>query len=343
MDPQRNEELKALLREISDRTRSFDPPPDGFDPLTASPDELRRHGFPPRPDRRIQPEQYAFWSRLFSRQLTFVRAQLSFQPPLYRLNHRAARAAATTRHQSSMNWSGGYITPKHGRMFTQVHGEWDVPMLLPPAGAPANAEYRCSTWIGLDGQRRYLHSSLPQIGTSQFIELVNGQPTYTYQAWWQWWLRGHHNPVAVLHDLQVNPGDRILASIYVLDRTTVLALIMNATTGHITFVLGIAPQATMPHAPAQVQVMISGATAEWVTERPTVWLDDELYDLPDYDAVTFDCRAVSALDPSSPGRVEKLAGARFIHMFERRTNPHRTRTISESRWVSNQQIQTAFR
>jgi hypothetical protein len=89
--------------------------------------------------------------------------------------------ALGTRYETSPNWSGAYITPKRSRMFTEVHGSWQVPTPSPPVDGkgspPADGDYRSSAWIGLDGQRRYLNSSLPQIGTSQFVKVVDDQPT----------------------------------------------------------------------------------------------------------------------------------------------------------------------
>ena len=55
--------------------------------------------------------------------------------------------------------------------FMQIWGVWTIPgnLKLPPAPfqGPPGIDYVCSNWIGLDGQRLYLDSSLPQIGTSR--------------------------------------------------------------------------------------------------------------------------------------------------------------------------------
>jgi hypothetical protein len=42
-------------------------PPNGFNPRTASPLELRRYGLPQRPDPAIRPELAARWDEIFSR------------------------------------------------------------------------------------------------------------------------------------------------------------------------------------------------------------------------------------------------------------------------------------
>jgi hypothetical protein len=39
-------------------------PPAGFDPLTASDNELKRYGFPPRPNAKRAPEAYKQWRKL---------------------------------------------------------------------------------------------------------------------------------------------------------------------------------------------------------------------------------------------------------------------------------------
>jgi hypothetical protein len=43
---------------------TYPEPPPGFNPLTASDTELRRYGFPPRPDVKKTPEAYRQWRKL---------------------------------------------------------------------------------------------------------------------------------------------------------------------------------------------------------------------------------------------------------------------------------------
>ena len=40
---------------------TIDAPAAGFDPITASAEELQRNGFPPRPDQNAEPKAYATW------------------------------------------------------------------------------------------------------------------------------------------------------------------------------------------------------------------------------------------------------------------------------------------
>ena len=78
-------------------------------------------------------------------------------------------------------------------MFVEIRGSWQAPVVAPPTPGEIG-EFHSSTWIGLDGQRRYLNSSLPQIGTAQYVDVTAAATTFTTKAWWQWWLRDHFNP-----------------------------------------------------------------------------------------------------------------------------------------------------
>src|SRR5262249_9219812 len=106
--------------------------------------------------------------------------------------------------ENSRNWSGAYITP-HPRpnRFLQVAGAWTVPLPTAPSIPPnlKYEEYRSSSWIGIGGHRSY--NTLPQIGTSQNVGLVNGHPTPpVIGAWWQWWVKSmpeHHVPIPIVN------------------------------------------------------------------------------------------------------------------------------------------------
>jgi hypothetical protein len=254
---------------------------------------------------------------------------------------------AGTHHATSSNWSGAYIMPKRGPMFTEVHGSWCVPTAAPP-DRPADGEYRCSTWIGLDGQRRYLDSSLPQIGTTQIVTVRDGYASSpTARAWWQWWVRDVDNPPPIDLKLPVKPGDCMMCSLIVVNRTTVRFFIKNQSTGK--FVAPFDEPAPIAGKPAvqvtepAVQVQVSGATAEWIVERPNVWHEDKLYQWPKYGTVSFkNCLAVSAPAPGSAGRSETLAGARLINMFEVRENPHRIADISVAKRISDREVETSY-
>lgn len=332
------DDLDDVLRRINRTVAFFDLPPAGFDPLTADPTELERFGIPPRPDRLLQPALTRFWEAMFAPPLEFLREDFSFALREVIVSDQL-RVAPSVRRESSLNWSGAYVTPRDGRRFTEVHGAWVVPVVAAPSGTPATAELHSSIWIGLDGMRRYLDSSLPQIGTAQILNDPTLPPVST-TTWWQWWLRDHDYPPVTL-PLVVDPGDRVMCSLHVLSDTSVKFIIINRTTNQIF------PPFTMPSPttdpPAFIQVNVSGATAEWIVERPTSVDTGEIYELPDYGTVDVtECLAVSAHVPPGPGQEQTLEGARLINMYKVEQNPSRRVTISVAERLTDAAVRTTY-
>src|SRR5438445_378130 len=143
------------------------------------------------------------------------------------------------------------------------HAPGRHPQPEPPSqqgsGAVLDGDYRCSTWIGFDGQRRYLNSSLPQIGTAQEVVVVDGQPTRKIYAWVQWWVSDHRSVPVVLSSLPIHADDEVTCSMVVMNRTTVRFYIKNQTTG--AFVAPFEQSAPLFHPPDgrdPVQLEVSG-------------------------------------------------------------------------------------
>jgi hypothetical protein len=327
------------LNWLNANTNRFEPPDPGFDLLRANEQDLERFGIPPKPDQDTQPALYASWLEMFSQPLTFVEAYFSRALPEAYYSQSAGPSAALSRRQASRNWSGAYITPRDGRMFTQVLGSWRVPTVLPPPGGSPVATYGSSTWVGLDGQRRYLHSTLPQVGTAQFLNLI-GIPGSTTEIWIEWWPL-----LPVTLPMQVVPGDLMMAWLIVVDPIHVLGVIVNLSRLLYSPFLLTAPMVRKPpQVPSFVQAHVSGTTAEWVTERPTSPKTGLVFDLPDYGTVVFNnCYAASALGPGKPIRVETLVSPRLIRMHKVEENPHRAVTISVAERPGAQSVKTYFR
>ncbi|MFC7474638.1 G1 family glutamic endopeptidase [Dankookia sp. GCM10030260] len=338
---------EVLLRRVRSRVRQFPVPDDTLVPLEADDRELRRFGLPARPDARIRPREFDVWRRLlsppFGRKLTYAtQAFRVFFAQNYRIDPRGRRLTGGSRHERSENWSGGYIKPHAGRSFTAVWGSWTIPKPVYPApgGAQPGALYKCSTWVGLDGQRRYFDSSLPQIGTSQGIDPITGAPVY--EAWWQWWARGEMSPVVPILFLQhgLHAMDEMIARVEVTSPTSALLTLKNQTTGEFGMRAEVhAPMIKLPKLPLPMQPRISGATAEWVTERPTIWASDTLYEMPDYGSVTFrDCLGITAIGEHPP------IGAKLINGYAVRQAPARIRIVSTAQFKhQHSEIETRFR
>lgn len=299
--------------------------PESFDALTASDDDLRGLGLPPvlatESNQRAVAFRRAFLLPAPGELPLRLLSAPKLPPTLPSIRAFPSAAIASRPAQKSLNWSGGYLAPREGRSFVSVMGRWKVPSVSPPPGGAAQ-EYRSSTWIGLDGQKFYLDSSLPQIGTSQ--RWMPGPPGEArYAAWFQWWARGQEaTEIERPLDLPVAAGDEISAIITVLDETTVCCNLKNVTQGIILKAF---------EAIAPVPCHISGATVEWVMERPSPLssVGSDPYRLPVYTPFAFsDCLAESIAPGNDALRDHDLERARTMRMYEITANPTSVRTIS---------------
>jgi hypothetical protein len=341
--------LTDYFNEIARRAHVYPLPPADFDPLRATEAQLERYGLPARPDEREEPELFRYWSRLLGQPFSVITPEF----PKFRsdlpvvLRYRVGRGGrrSVRRRENSQNWSGLYIVPKRPDKFVHVVGSWhvlqpSVPPVLPEGAVPGNDEYQSSTWIGIDGHQRYPNASMPQIGTSQFIEVAGGNTKVTTGAWWQWWSLGSqfpprdtNNPPVPIINFPVAVGDEISAGLRVQATGDVHFYIKNHTTGLFTTVLVIAPGPVLP----------LGSTAEWITERQTVLGQRRLFPLPNYTDVVFrNCFAQSA-STTGATTTQRLDNARAIWMFEVFPNPHRTSFVSIPKKLNNSSFRTFYR
>lgn len=298
-----------------------------FNPLQATDDERRHFGLPTLDD---QPKdslsrhlRRAFLSPPSGGRLRFAQALTRYPVGGGAPTSRTTPAATSPwPAQKSSNWSGGYVVPRDGRSIVTVMGTWTVPAVAPPGGGTEN-DYRSSTWVGLDGQRTYRDSSLPQIGTKQ---VCNDAGEVTNSAWYQWWARGLHEGEDSLA-LPLAAGEEISAVITVLNATTVRFNLKNVSQG-------IMLQAFDVVAPPGY--LISGATAEWIMERPSPLGSDgwSPYSLPAYRPFSFTgCLAESKASGETIATPVDLKLARLIRMYEIVDSPRSVRTISTARKI----------
>ena len=298
-------------------------------PLTAPAEVLRRFGLP------LPPSQsspiYRLWVETFSRPLLYAAAESLTIAVDNQTNPRfqQARLSVNTRYETSPNWSGAYVQPRDGNMLLDVTGTWRIPGIGTNGGLSGAWPPTCSIWVGLDGQRLYINSSLPQIGTWQQID---GSGTLTYFGWYQWWVRGQP-PLAMLPMVPITlaEGDVVVCRVQASGPSeavvSMLKLGLMPQFWSTTITPGVSPFTGQPP-------VISGATAEWVVERPTVLGSDQLYRMPQFDPVVFtNCAAEEALAINVPTVVQNLYGARFIQLFEQLGDPQRISMLSKPRYL----------
>ena len=318
---------------------AYEPPSPDFDPMSATNDQLEAYHLPVRPDAQEEPDLFRFWELMLGEETQFIKPQFprGEDPRLWPFAlhrhgpgpQREADAPAVRgfdHRESSRNWSGPYITPLRPHRFVQIVGGWTVPAPAVPAVLPSgcdrdNEEYRSSTWIGMDGKRPYPNASLPQIGTNQHVEVVDGRKTEKWGAWWQWWVKGrpeHHVPIPIVN-FPVVVRDEILASLTLQPRGDVLFHLKNQQSKRFVTFKVTAPNDIVP----------LGSTAEWIHERPTELNSTRMYPLPRCTDVNFRfCLARSALALDAPKTTQQLGNARLIRMLDVFDNPRRTALLS---------------
>jgi Peptidase A4 family len=342
----------------AERTHRYPlPNPPIQDPSRWTDDEIAKYGLPPRPKAGARPEAARLWLETFGRTLRFLEFTAANQDEVQRMRlvqvdalggepalpePSDALVASAGHFENSLNWSGAFLNATLGRTFRQIHGSWTVPTLQPPPGQAAPA-YECSCWIGLDGQRRYVNATLPQCGTDHVLNMGPNGMAISCHAWIQWWAPNDSSATPVpVAGFPVNPGDHIRAVLTVLDPSTVLCNLINDTTQPPTVV---PVKVTAPTIPGQGTLYtISGATAEWVMERPAI-IDhpDELQPFPDYGTTNFTgCVADEALADGTSPILRTLATSRFIRMYEVRLNPQRTAFISMPHRVANSAFRVSY-
>jgi hypothetical protein len=346
-----------VMEDLEKRFKGFPVPGGRFDPSTASPQLLRKYGLPPRPDTGCQKLLRQAWDRGFGRALRLQEFRFHLdlvEDTQYRLftDQAVGVSFEGSRFETSSNWSGAYITANQDRQFLQIWGTWTIPgnLQLPPVPqrGPAGIPYICANWIGLDGQRQYLDSSLPQMGT---VSIRQADGTTTAQAWIQWWASGVLNSAPLPLGLAVNPGNEVLCVLTAWDPQTVICVMVNLSSNVAMAVQGTAPSVTLPDG-TMVRPSIAGATAEWIVERPKVpdpapGQQPTSYNFPDYGEAEFGlCVAVEGdgVDIFSlfNGLPQQLQGARRIRMFDVLSNPARTVFISMPRKLDDTSIRVRY-
>lgn len=338
-----------LLSRITEFSTSLAPP----DLMTASPEALQGFGIPPRPDLATDGALYDVWYAFFGKGTEFVRAEIEVKDDEFQPETRQERVAPAflgrSRFETSRNWCGAFIEPSRGTIFAQVSGRWVVPNPAVPHGAPPGV-YACSTWVGFDGQRRYLDSSLPQVGTWQAATLSDaGTTTTETYAWFQWWARNlPGTEPGVIRGVPVAVDDTVLCMVRAWGPNAVAVYVKNVSIGRLAHFVVQAPRLDLGSGQFHTY-SISGATAEWIMERPTP-LDDPnaLYSLADYGHTDLlDCHASEA-DPTLPGwpwlvgRDRDLCGERLIRMCDTQTNPMRVALISMAERLDGTSVRATY-
>lgn len=358
----------ALAAELSARIIDLPlvPIPPNFDRLDPGLDigDFVRWGLPPRP---TNPAALQLWLDMVPPAPKIIKPPAEFQFRIDMAGGVARSMAAGERDDdagnasvgtlsrgrlgSSRNWSGAAILANHGDRFIQVIGSWTVPEVRPGNGV---GPWVCSSWIGIDGLRRWM-KSMPQMGTTQVVG-DTGENAPQYFAWWQWWLLGPTIQLPVMFPNAIAPGTKIFCCVTLLppdqpspgDRHNVQFFLSVNGVGSPVVVQP--PPSNDPAAEPgdRLGVPARGASAEWILERPTALHDSpngnvkegDLFPLPDFGSAGTDGFAASLAPDPDATVVAGIAAAPItpavnfrtplrLRMMERRLAPSRMVVIAK--------------
>jgi hypothetical protein len=225
-------------------------PPAGFNPLTASPDDVIKNGFPARPD---DPRHLARYQRVLGQ----LNGKLNDIEPTFRVNpdrrHGPRMHRPEDGTETSTNWSGGVVYAPLGQSFNGLRAIGPCRTSMRP---PKNQWYYCSSWVGIDGDQS---SDVCQAGVECEVFQSGSTITRHIYPWWEWF----PGPEVQITNLAINPGDMVtmlICSMTGANATTATAYFSNRTGGASTSFNFTAPSGTK----------LVGNCAEWIVEAPTV-------------------------------------------------------------------------
>ncbi|GAA4633142.1 hypothetical protein GCM10023196_069530 [Actinoallomurus vinaceus] len=241
-------------------------PPHGFNPRTASDEQLHLYGFPPRP--ASGPARKAWEQRYPSGDIDYVVPTMCAMEGVYHLPSQP-RTASSGRSlvDLSPNWSGGVVikTPNEPA-FTAAHVTWVEPKFA--AACPGKSGY--TIWSGIGGYKviqgkkwGLLQAGVDNLGGKGpnqdyvFWEALNQSKSATF-------------PEMKVSNLKVTAGDKLTVTTYY-DRVdkTVVFQISNLTRKK---VVTLGPWIKLKKNPGwyhKVSGYYDGTYAEAIAERPT--------------------------------------------------------------------------
>ena len=253
---------------------TIEAPPAGFDPITASDQDLAYHGFPPRPNQNTEPKAFATWAKAMKASKTRIVPTLEqtavFHGPAQQAKGSAANAKAVENALASApdkasnvsysyNWSGyvdfsgatsygsksyyflvnDFVVPKAEQAFHACTGGWDYG----------------SAWNGIDG---WGSPDVLQAGVEFDAYCALGgliKSTY-YSAWYEWYPYGSVR----IGGFPIAPGDDMFVEVWNTSATSGHAYLVNYNNNQSVNISFSAPAGTT----------LVGNSAEWVVERPSV-------------------------------------------------------------------------
>jgi hypothetical protein len=242
--------LEASDEELLSRIITFEPPPPGFNSLTASHHLLRRYGYPHRPDPDKEPRLSKLWLETLSRPHRMITAEL-------RVDHSKLRRMPLRSKAPSFSiggqWAGAEVDWSvlglpADELINSVYAQWRVPTVTLP-----NSDTAVGFWVGIGGDQYINSNQLIQAGV-EAVPQQSGSDIPAYRAWTQWW---PEQPSAItVSNFPVSPGDLVGVLVLMPHPDYALFSMLNYNTNTAVSVGITGPDG----------VMADGSSAEWCVE-----------------------------------------------------------------------------
>jgi hypothetical protein len=222
--------------------------PSGFDPLTATPQQLEAAGLPPRPGASLQRKALASWQRAVTSNARHVLPTLAPGS----VKHGPYQAFDL---DDSYNWSGMALSNSQTSLtaasFYYLAANYFVPVAAQAYGACTGGWDYSASWIGIDG---YGSNDVLAAGTESDAYCSGSTKSARYTAWYEW----YPSKEVKIGGFPVGPGDDMFVEVWNTSATVGHAYLVNYNTNQVVNLTFNAPSGTM----------LIGNSAEWVVERP---------------------------------------------------------------------------
>jgi hypothetical protein len=241
---------------------AYTQPPPGFNPSTASAEDLQLYGYPPRPAANASAEEVARWKQQVNPALIRVVPQLKAT----KIYHRPI-SGVTIRNSTnvySSNWSGYALVQGYARL-KSVTGSWMVPPAQQAFGTCSGTDY-VGQWVGIDG---FVSSNprLFQSGSETDAACSSGTTTTEYYPWVEWLPASEYVLESGGVPLPFAPGDYVIVNVTATNwsggKSSTGALIYTDVTQNWQ-ISGTIPASSIGG------TFVVGKSAEWVVEAPEV-------------------------------------------------------------------------
>lgn len=260
---------KVYVYNIDGVENRFPMPPEGFDALTATDEQLRIYGIPPRPN-KDNADDYLSWVEVVDGY------DFKPTPEINVLRHQSDSPSSSSQTKlksvatdTTNIWSGyvSKLSTDDSQFYTQAQIDYIEPTISSVSGVCKN-----SYWVGIGG---YYSESLIQAGTET-------EGTGTHYAWYEY-LGKHGNGIAIkpIPEVSVHAGDKIHVYISFQAANNLFNwYIANSTTGEVKSAL----------IPLDADIYFDGSSVEWIVERTSHGVP---YNLGNYGSLTLtNCKAM---------------------------------------------------